>query len=1119
MKQSRKRLWIAVPLFAAVLVAIVVMVLLSGKAPDQSLDELPLPSSSSAVLERPSAGSPADFSAQENLFIAVGVLQNMKFYSSETTGSVLAKVGFIEYTQTVHDKKTKKDQTIFTEAISLSSLKKVAEQKYFENDAVLLRKAERFDGDTPVWSETITPISYDTYAAHYGSVPNSLSNYILSPDTILSAQIVQVGEEYEITVELRAAEAAVNYMRQVKTLSGSSTIPEFHSVKLVLTIGKDWAPVRLVIEENYDISVPIIGKANCSAHLVEVFSYEPQQNPPDSGAFDDFIGGGIKPGDIQDLPDPTEPELSEQIAAIFQKQNSFRTELKLNGKKHVFYVGIDSAQGKLRLQNKELFAEYDGEYIAVSYNGQKLRARAKNLAEAFELVSEKLGIQLNTGDVSLEKLVESLRMEETAGGIRVSLEQKGLSVQAELSNSDGFSIVSAKASLQSGGTKLSVQITPSEFQAYQKADASYRDITDAFGFVKPVLELTEANRWSGTVALQTDSGETYSADVRLIRAQPLEGEALIRMPDGTEVWAAFSGGRIYVSAGAIAVQAEAAELKELFERLEALTGAELSLPELSFPELSAEKVLNGIKNIEASGNRLSFSLRLDETELACRAELAEGKISAIQISGIPVNGKAAVVTVSDIDYSREAGTVEVSGDFISAGELLDFAEAIKRTLEKETYRLGFSAAGAELRINGDLLLKRLSKGFEADVELFVADGALQHQIDAVMKDQKLYCNYNGLKLYAAQESVASIAQVLQELFGIEIPFVDSLFSGEFEHLDVSILEGLGVPKLETSKPVDLLKAIKTLKLSGGCLELTLSGSELFGDEARDLMLTAETAEGMLCRASAAGLRLKDGAPLELELTLKDAGKAFVELPEDAQEYIDVSSLPLFVRDFLKTAEERKFEINGTVNAKMLSIFSFDAPLSMRISAEQDGSVSVYATLEIPYVVGVTKNKTEITLYYADDMIYIRRVRRKVMFYEKDKTDYMKCTPQEFLQDSMKYIRFITNFTDLVQKQIDKAIETGAADERPVRIEEALKNYLYNGEDTYTVLLDGEGLTHDANFGDMELSVTREGELLKRLKFSTSVINMVSLKLDAQLSQSGDSVDMSVIPPNLQELFP
>lgn len=91
MKQSRKRLWIAVPLFAAVLVAIVVMVLLSGKAPDQSLDELPLPSSSSAVLERPSAGSPADFSAQENLFIAVGVLQNMKFYSSETTAACLPR--------------------------------------------------------------------------------------------------------------------------------------------------------------------------------------------------------------------------------------------------------------------------------------------------------------------------------------------------------------------------------------------------------------------------------------------------------------------------------------------------------------------------------------------------------------------------------------------------------------------------------------------------------------------------------------------------------------------------------------------------------------------------------------------------------------------------------------------------------------------------------------------------------------------------------------------------------------------------------------------------------------------------------------------------------------------
>ena len=1119
MKQSKKRLWIAIPLFAAVLVAIVVMVLFSGKAPEESLDELPLPSSSSAVLERPSAGSPADFSAQENLFIAVGVLQNMKFYSSETTGSVLAKVGFIEYTQTVHDTKTKKDQTVFTEAISLSSLKKVAEQKYFEKDAVLLRKADRFDGDTPVWSETITPISYDTYAAHYGSVPVSLSNYILSQDTILSAQIVQVGEEYEITAELRAAEAAVNYMRQVKTLSGSSTIPEFHRVKLVLTIRKDWMPVRLVIEENYDISVPVIGKANCDAHLVEVFSYDPEQNLPDSGAFDDYIGGGINPDDIQDLPDPTEPDISEQIAAIFEKQNSFRAEIKLNGKKLVFYVGIDSAQGKIRFQNKELFAEYDGEYIAVAYNGEKLRARAKNIIEAFDLISEKLGVKLDTDGISLEKLAESLKMEETAGGMRVSLKQGGLSLQAELSNSDGLAIVSAKAALQSGETQLSVQITPSDFQAYQKVDTSYQDVTDAFDFVKPVLELTEAKQWSGTVTLQIDGGECYSADVRLVRAQPLEGEALIRIPDGTEIQAAFSGGKIYVAAGAVAVQAQTAELEELFKRLEALTGAELSLPDLSLPEISVGKILNGIGDITARSSELSFSLQLDEMKLSCRAELAGKNLNRIQISGILMNGKTAVITVSEIAYSQKAEPIAVLGEFISAEELLDFAEAVKYTLEKEAYQISVSADGVNLQIKGDLLLKRLAKGFDASMRLSVADGDLQHQIDAVIKGKDIYCDYNGLKLYAAKESVASIAGVVQDLFGIEIPFADSLFSGEFEHLDASILDGLGIPKFETNKPMDLLKAVKTLKLSDGCLELTLSGSELFGDDKQDLTLTAEIAGDMLCRAAVVGLQLKDGTPLELEIILTDAGEALVALPENAGEYIDVSSLPLFVRDFLKTAEERKFEINGTVNAKMLSIFSFDAPLSMRISADQNGSVSVYATLEIPYVVGVTKNKTEITLYYVDDMIYIQRVRRKVMFYEKDKTDYMRCTSQEFLQDSMKYIRFITNFTDLVQKQIDKAIEKGEVDERPVRIEEVLKNYLYNGEDTYTVLLDGEGLTHDANFGDMELSVSREGELLKRLKFSTNVINMVSLKLDAQLSQSGALVDMSVIPPNLQELFP
>lgn len=34
---------------------------------------------------------------------------------------------------------------------------------------------------------------------------------------------------------------------------------------------KDWKPIKITMNENYDISIPVLGSANCTTEYTEVF--------------------------------------------------------------------------------------------------------------------------------------------------------------------------------------------------------------------------------------------------------------------------------------------------------------------------------------------------------------------------------------------------------------------------------------------------------------------------------------------------------------------------------------------------------------------------------------------------------------------------------------------------------------------------------------------------------------------------------------------------------------------------------------------------------------------------------------------------------------------------------
>ena len=214
----------------------------------------------SDIMAKPDSGTPADYSPQENAAIALGVIRDIGKYNTEMTGDINANIGFMTYVQNMKDIKIVNGDEMYQESVSLSSMANVAQQKYIQdnNKIFLVRSADNISGQNVTWSDDITDFG-KTYTDTPDYCQMAFSPYVVSKNTILSAKVVEESEDkYVYTYELDPETAPAYYRRQVKTLSGSQKNPLFHSVQLTIEMDKDWKPIKITMNENYDISIPVL---------------------------------------------------------------------------------------------------------------------------------------------------------------------------------------------------------------------------------------------------------------------------------------------------------------------------------------------------------------------------------------------------------------------------------------------------------------------------------------------------------------------------------------------------------------------------------------------------------------------------------------------------------------------------------------------------------------------------------------------------------------------------------------------------------------------------------------------------------------------------------------------
>ena len=138
-KISRKRkLFICVLFVATVLTGMSVFEKMNAPAP------LPVDTSVKivATMPKPESGAPTDYSAYENFCIAAGVLNDASYFRADTDGTIIASVFGAPYNQKLEGHRVQKDGRLFHEVNSTSTMKSVGEQRFFADDAILMRTAK-----------------------------------------------------------------------------------------------------------------------------------------------------------------------------------------------------------------------------------------------------------------------------------------------------------------------------------------------------------------------------------------------------------------------------------------------------------------------------------------------------------------------------------------------------------------------------------------------------------------------------------------------------------------------------------------------------------------------------------------------------------------------------------------------------------------------------------------------------------------------------------------------------------------------------------------------------------------------------------------------------------------
>ena len=227
--------------------------------------------------------APDSYDAETVIYAVVGKIKSYSTYTTRSTGSSVAKKGFITYTQNTECTKVKNGDEYYTDSVSNSTLVNTRHEVMVKNGKAAYRNN----------SGTIDTATYDDYLDIYGVTPDkTISGHVFNHDSIRYAVLEKAeGDTYTYKIVLDKDLAHALIVKQMKMVGGLDGYPVFtKDTEATLVIKKDFTPVSYSYHSSYNISIAVLGDVGCTEENIVYFeNINKEVTLPDANAFNGAI--------------------------------------------------------------------------------------------------------------------------------------------------------------------------------------------------------------------------------------------------------------------------------------------------------------------------------------------------------------------------------------------------------------------------------------------------------------------------------------------------------------------------------------------------------------------------------------------------------------------------------------------------------------------------------------------------------------------------------------------------------------------------------------------------------------------------------------------------------------
>ena len=98
--------------------------------------------------------------------------------------------------------------------------------------------------------------------------------------------------------------------------------------------------------------------------------------------------------------DNTDADISSYVTDMFKENPYYSVDLKLDNQKIKLNMFVDLSNGVIKAQNKDIFLAYKDDYVYINYQNIKVRAKAKSIFQAIDIVSKAVDPKAKTLDLN-----------------------------------------------------------------------------------------------------------------------------------------------------------------------------------------------------------------------------------------------------------------------------------------------------------------------------------------------------------------------------------------------------------------------------------------------------------------------------------------------------------------------------------------------------------------------------------------------------------------------------------------------------------------------------------------------------------------------------------------------